>query len=176
MRIALIALSISLMSSAAFADDIKLNEKSIRDFYHASKTVLQKSFEEYSSFTDKHTSSDAIMVINDETVVGNQPPQPQSITMDRAKLMQSLNENYNIGKQTSLNYRILNIQISPDGKSAIVKNESDVTGIISTPDAGGKMKIDSKANCTDTLIIGPNSEIQTSKSTCDSKTKITPQS
>lgn len=175
MRLAFIVLCISLLSSAASAGDTTLNEKSIRDFYQSSKTVLQKSFGEYASFTDKHTSSDAVMVINDETVVGNQPPQPQSITMDRAKLMQSLNENYDIGKQTTLNYRIQNIQISSDGKSAIVKNESDVSGVISTPDAASKMKIDSKANCTDTLIIGPNSEIQTSKSICDSKTKITPQ-
>ena len=174
-RIALIILSLSLLSSTAQAAEPRLTEQSIRNFYKDSKAILKKSFTDYSAYTDKHTAPDIEVTVNDESIADNQAPQKQSITLDRQKLMDGLQNNYDLGKQTTQDYKIESIQISPDGKSATVNNKTSISGTMSAPNGDGILgvTIASKADCIDTVIIGTNSEIQTSKSVCNSKTKLT---
>ncbi len=173
-KLAILCTALLAIPSPASAAD-RLTEQSIQDFYNTSKTIHKKSFEEYSAYMDAHTTDDARIVLNDEAVMAGAEPQKQTITMDKTKFMASLSENYQNSQGTTMDYKIQNIKIAPDGLSATVKDTTQISGVMTAPGSDARFNVSSRGSCEDTIVLSPNGAIQTRQSVCDSKSSIVQQ-
>ena len=176
----LLALPTLALAQASKADG-RLTEAALRDFYNLSLTIHKKPFADYEAFMKSHMSDDVEIKMNSIALVDGAPPQTDVVTMDKPKVMAALKDDYDNSQDAVMDQKINKIDITPDGKSAVVKTVVVITKDMKNMGITGQkdqkpisVHLQSQSLCEDTLTLNTANEPQISKSNCTTKTKISP--
>lgn len=169
-----LALVLAIPFAPARAEEIRLDEQAIREHYKYAKDILKKPYEDYLSYIERFTADDAELTLENEVIVAGGPRQEQKLTMNKAQFLElTPRETYEQMRSAQVTNNIDFIEIAPDGKSAIVRDNTSSEGMVLPPGAPQKMRFEQKGACADKIILNGN-DIQIQRSICKSTIKITP--
>ncbi len=159
----------------AHAADARLTEDMVKRYYAASEQVHLRPYADYVAFTNQHTADDVQVILNSEVTIQGSPTQKEQSTLDKKKVMESLKEEYDAAQSSKISHTLKGIKISPDGKSATAVDLTLIESDSLAPKSENNMPlhVTSQSACEDQLVLA-GANIQLKKSTCQTKTQITP--
>ena len=173
--LALCAFLGSLFSSTAFADG-SLSEESIRKFYAQSMTAQKSGIEKTTAFLDKHTHENATTVINAITHMQGAPQNEQTMTLNKKELLAKTYQGRSAMDLKEIKNNILSFTIAEDGQTAVVKDSTYSTLVLTMPGTGAqKARFDvEQSMLCDTELIIEAGIIQVKNNICNSEVSIKP--
>ena len=171
----LCALFGGLISAPAFAEG-SLSEESIRTFYAQSMTAQKSGIEKTVAFLDKHTHENATTVINAISHMQGAPQNEQTMTLNKKELLAETHKGRRAMELKDIKNNILSITVADDGQSALVKDSTYSTLILTMPGTGAQMArfdVEQLMLC-DTELTIETGVIQMKNNVCNSEVNIKP--
>ena len=150
-----------------------VTEAAIRQYYADSARVFNKPYEDYIAFI-QNTMSDAYTASMTATAtMEGQPPVNNSQTQTKQNLLEGAHDAYYAMQGGRVDYKINSIEISPEGGTATVDNESGVYNMkMSPPGAEKALMMDGTGSCKDHFVLGAQGNLQILTSSCDFKYNV----
>lgn len=153
----------------------EISESAIRAFSEEMNTVHTKPFEEYKTAIEAAFTKDATFEVSDTLTLNNEEPKPIREFKEREQYMADLKTGYNLLQGAQIDYKITSIEISPDKKTAVLKDATSVKNQIRNNANFDNVDMDfsSSATCTTKLKLSNSNKLQATNTSCDSKTTVT---
>ena len=120
-----------------------------------------------SSMTDNFLA-DSTTTIN----FPGKPAQVQPSTQNKNSVLSHAEGEYDMMQGAHLAINLGDIQIAPDARSAVVQYHSEARDMALHYGGAGAMSADSKGDCTDTLVLNPQGDIQIKNTKCVSTMSV----
>lgn len=144
----------------------RLTEDALKSFYDTSKRIHLKPYNEYLAFLNRYTSSDVQIISNVTSNMPGMPTKKQTITMDKAKFIDSLPESYKFSQGASLNHKLVSVKIAEDGQTAAAQDVTMISTVMPIPGSEKTLQVESQSTCDDNFKVATGSQPQMTKSVC----------
>lgn len=165
---------VAVLSGKAYAMD-RITESDIRDFYATSTQIHKESFDVYEAFIDEHFHDHLKVELKMIHKIKGMPTQKQTLMLDKAQYTKQARQDYESTRDMDSENTVLKVKLSPDGKEALVKDISYMSGRVDMPALDGsiKMYLEIKALCADRLVLNKG-VLQVLQSKCHVENNMAP--
>jgi hypothetical protein len=165
----LLALTLFASFPAQAAD--RITEDMIRTYYREAAAAFRLPYDQYvakaeSMMAEKYKSTAHVTFVFPGT-----KPARRTETMTKEQARKIANQTYAAMKPATIAYTVENMTIAPDGKSAVVNDTLNVTGMGM---GGMPVTMSTAGNCTEKLALSPQGILQVALSECTLTTTMMP--
>lgn len=154
-------------AGASRAQDGRLTEEMIEDFYHRSALIFKESAAEYLDFLDRHLHDDLQASFTSVTKMTGAQAHKENMRLDKDEVIAQALKDYAKMHDADVENTVLSVRISSDGHEAFVRDTGYMKTRISVPTAQGEMffHLESQGFCNDRLVLN-DGRIQLLQSKC----------
>jgi hypothetical protein len=176
-KLALALITASLIPTTSLANEDTLSRNAIKQFYSDMAKAQTGPVQTQVQLLQKHMSPAGqftVEAITDMSAFGV-APQSQTVKLTRDQVIEQTKAGAETMQITSYKSNQTNIQISPDGKSAVLLEHNSASAVGDLPMPSGKIsvKMQISGNCNDHISLNKG-VILIDKSTCKITTVINP--
>jgi hypothetical protein len=165
----LLALTV-FAATPAFAAD-RITEDAIRTYYREAAAAFRLPYDQYVAKADSMMANSYRSTAHITFMIPGTKPARRTETMTKEQARKIANQTYNAMKPATIAYTVEKMTISPDGKSAVVNDTINVTGMSM---GAVPMTMSTSGSCNEKLELDARGVLQVVLSECTLTTSMLP--
>lgn len=162
---------ITLSAAPAMAQDVKITEAMVKDYYEAVYASFKLPLAEYMDVVKNAYRADFRSTVAGTFKGPGMQPMPQSDMYDYQKTIDGAADAHKAMQNATITHTTSNIRIAADGQSVSVTEATRIRGMkVGSPQ--GDVHVDTDAVCEDELALSAAGVLQAVKSACTAESTI----
>tara|TARA_R110002095_G_scaffold62103_1_gene52457 strand:- start:1287 stop:1832 length:546 start_codon:yes stop_codon:yes gene_type:complete len=157
--------------SVSADDGSVLTEDRVNAFYQGSVDAQMKGVKPTYEFIKKHTHDEADITIHSISNMDGSLPQKQTMSLNKQELLRETQKGMELIQMGKVENNILRLEISEDGKSAKVKDNTYSVFTLSM-DLVTKFRVEQSMLCDSVIVLNNDNIVQTKSSVCNSEDHV----
>lgn len=162
---------VTLNAAPALAQDVKITEAMVKDYYEAVYASFKLPVDEYMDVVKNAYRADFRSTVAGTFKGPGMQPMPQSDMYDYQKTIDGAADAHKAMQNATITYTASNIRIAADGQTVTVTESTRIRGM-KAPTPQGDVHVDTDAVCENELALSTQGVLQAVKSACTAESTI----